>query len=183
MVKSTRAQNSSTHVATCGRIACLLTAVLVLASCNRPKTEVSQESVAPRDRVVQGPPKDPINFLHKTFPVRDYAKFEFVIPPHSTQPRLRGSFRSFVARSNGATTSDDAANVDLLVLNEAEFEAFVQGGSGSATYSIDHVHGQTVDLTLSSTVDQPQKFYLVFSNPPGGPRNKFVDADFTVSFE
>jgi len=183
MVKSMRAQNSPTHVATCGRIACLLAAMLVLASCNRPKTEVSQESAAPLDHVVQVPPKDPINFLHKTFPVKDYVKFEFVIPPHSPQPRLRGSFRSFVARSSGATISDDSANVDLLVLNEEEFGAFVQGSSGSATYSIDHVHGQTVDLTLSSTIDQPQKFYLVFSNPPGGPRNKFVDADFTVSFE
>jgi len=178
-----RDESSFAQTATCGRIARLFATVLVLASCNRPKTEVSQESAAPLDHVVQGPPKDPINFLRKTFPVKDYVKFEFVIPPHSAQPRLRGSFRSFVTRSSGATISDDSANVELLVLNEEEFGAFVQGSSGSATYSIDHIHKQTVDFAFASTMDQPQKFYLVFSNPPGGPRNKFVDADFTASFE
>jgi hypothetical protein len=170
-------------MATCARIACLLTAVLLLAHCDRSKRDVSQESLAPLDRVVQGSPKDPVNFLRKTFPVKDYAKFEFVIPPHSIQPRLHGSFRSFVARSNGATISDDTANVNLLVLNEDEFGAFVQGSLGTSTYSIDRSHEQKVDYVLPPTADQPRKFYLVFSNSARGLRNKFVDADFTVSFE
>lgn len=183
LVRKPRARSSSARRAICARTAGLLAAVLLLAHCDRSKREVPQESLAPLDRVVQSSPKDPLNFLRKTFPVKDYVKFEFVIPAHSPQPRLRGNFRSFVTRSNGATISDDTANVDLLVLNEEEFGAFVGGNLGTSTYSIDRTHQQNVDYVLASTNDQPRKFYLVFNNSAGGLRNKFVDADFTVSFE
>lgn len=165
------------------KIAWLLGAAMLLTVCDRSKPEPPQETVTTVDRVAREPAKQPVNFLHKTFPVQKYAKFEFVVPPHSPRPRLLGSFKAFVIGSNGASTSDDRANVDLLLLTEDEFNAFAHDTPGLATYSIDASYTQTVDFALTATLDQPQKFYLVFRNSSGGSRSKFVDADFTLSFE
>jgi hypothetical protein len=168
-------------------IACFFFLVTALSflSCNSAPSAstVSKETIPSMDRVSHEDPKDPVNFLRKTFPVKDYEKFEFEILPHSNHPRLSGSFRSFVARSSGATVSDDSANVNLLVLSPDEFAAFTQGNSGNATYSIEGSHERRLDFDFASTSDQPQKYYLVFSNPKGGVQNKFVDADFTLSFD
>jgi len=161
----------------------LLGAAMLSAVCGCSKQQPPQDTATAVDRIVREPAKEPVNFLHKTFPVQKYEKFEFVVPPHSTRPRLQGSFKSFIIGGNGASISDDRANVDLLLLNEEEFNAFAHDTRGTATYSVDSSYTQTVDFALTATLDQPQKFYLIFRNSPGGSRAKFVDADFTLSFE
>jgi hypothetical protein len=96
---------------------------------------------------------------------------------------LRGTFRSFTNRSDPDSTSDRSADVDVMVLNEEEFNQFLHGQPQSVTYELDPSHNLKVDLRVPTTFTDPQKYYLVFSNSDGGTKTKFVEADFTVSFE
>lgn len=120
--------------------------------------------------------------VHKTFPVRHYAKFEFVVPAHIHNPRLRGSFQSLV-KSGGGSSTGQAADIDLLLLDEQAFNDFVHGESGSPTEAAGPSDSQQVEWGLASTFDEPSKYYLVFVNPADGQQTRFVQADFTVSFE
>jgi len=121
--------------------------------------------------------------VHAVFPVNKYAQFAFVVPPHQAYPRVHGDFRSFTKRRDPDSTSDKTADVSLMLLNDKEFNDFLQGQQGSATYTLDPAHSQLVDWRVPTTYDQPQQYHLVFSNSDGGAKTKFVKADFTVSFE
>ena len=135
------------------------------------------------DRVVRSGPKPPAHFLHRTFPVKTYQPFEFSVPPQSFNARLQGNFRAFIIGSNGSNVSDENANVEVLLLNEQEFDDFTHGRQSTATYSVDAGYNQIVECALPATRDEARKYYLVFRNPRGGAKTKFVDADFTASFE
>ena len=127
--------------------------------------------------------KEPRNFLHTVFSVKKYAQFAFVVPPHQGHPTLRGDFRSFTKRDDPDSTSDKTADVDLMLLNEQEFNEFRHGRLETATYELDPGHNQTVDWGVPASFDQPQQYHLVFSNSAGGTGIKFVKADFTVTFK
>lgn len=137
----------------------------------------------PLDHVVPSPDEGPKNFLHTVFPVSNYTQVAFVVPAHQASPRLRGNFRSFRERSRPDSTSDKTADVEVMLLNEQEFDDLRRARPGTATYEVDASHHQMVDCSLPSTRDTPQQYHLVFHNSAGGPRVKFVDADFTVSFD
>jgi hypothetical protein len=123
----------------------------------------------------------PENFLHKVFAVNGHAEFSFVVSPHQDNTRLRGTFRSFTKR-NDPDSSDGTANVDLLLLNEQEFEQLLHGQPQSVTYELDSAHNHVVDWRVPATYGEPQTYHLVFSNS-SRTKTKFVQADFTVSFE
>ena len=123
------------------------------------------------------------NFLHRVFPVKKYAQFAFVVPPHQGHPTLRGVFQSFTNRDDPNSTSDRTADVDLMLLNDQEFDQFRHGQLESATYELDPAHNQTVDWGVPASFGEPQKYHLVFSNSDGNTGIKFVKADFTVSFK
>jgi len=142
-----------------------------------------QQKPHPLDHVVPSPDERPKNFLHTVFSVRNYTQVAFVVPPHQASPRLHGNFRSFTERSRPDFTSDRTADVEMMLLNEQEFDDLRHGRPGGATFEVDASHRQMVDCSLPSTRDRPQQYHLVFHNSPGGPRMKFVDADFTVSFD
>jgi hypothetical protein len=150
------------------------------------KNQVSQEShadaVAPLDRVSATllPPEN--HFLHKTFTLKTYEKFDFTVPAHSNRPTLHGSFVSF-SQGNGGITSNANANVELMLLNGQEFDDFIHKRSGSTTYAGEPSFNQEVGFAVPSTHEQPQNYSLVFINTQGGPKSKVVKADFTVSFE
>jgi len=126
------------------------------------------------------PPKD---LVHRTFPVKRYAKFEFVVPPHIHNPRLRGNFNAFVKANGAAAAVGQRADISLLLLDEEEFEQFAQGQGGAPTNAAGPSDSQQVEWGLTSTFDEPSKYYLVFVNPAGGRETRFVQSDFTVSFE
>jgi len=131
------------------------------------------------DHVTAAPDDAPKHFLHKRFSLRSYEGFEFVVPPHAIQPRLQGTFKCF-AKGNGTTQPADA---DLLLLNDQEFADFLNGQVGTATFTNDPSDSGEIDWILNSPRSQPQKYYLIFRNSPGGTHIKLVDADFTVSFD
>jgi len=146
------------------------------------REDALRRQLHPADRLVHVEAK-PEHFLHRVFSLSDHSQFSFVIPPHQANTRLRGTFRSFTKRSDPDSTSDRTADVDLLLLNEQEFNEFQHGQPQSVTYELDSSHNQLVDWRVPMTYGEPQTYHLIFGNSEGGARIKFVEADFTVSFE
>lgn len=162
----------------------LLVIVLSLLVCGCSKKEARvEEAPKPFDRPVDYRSEAPKDLLHTVFPVDKYAQFAFVVPPHQGNARLHGDFQSFTKRSSPDSTSSKAADVDLMLLNEKEFDEFLHGRLESATYELDPAHNQLVDWKVPASFDEPQQYHLVFSNPGGGTMTKFVKANFTVSFQ
>jgi hypothetical protein len=132
----------------------------------------------PADHVALDPTPPPSNFLHKRFALKNYSDFTFVVPPNQSSPRLHGFFRSW---AEGGSMKN-ALNVDLLLLNDREFEDFRQGRAGNSTYEVEATHNQAVDFAIASTTGERRSYHLIF-RAPDGSRNTMVDADFTLSFE
>jgi hypothetical protein len=156
---------------------------------NQLKTRLTGSSVAPSgqplpvDHPVYVEPGKARHFLHRVFSVDNHTQFAFVVPPHQSSTTLHGSFRSFTKRGEPDATSDRTADIDLMLLNDQEFNEFEGGESRSVTYQLDAAHKQTVNWHVPTTFGEPQTYHLVFSNSAGGTKIKFVEADFTVSFE
>jgi hypothetical protein len=125
----------------------------------------------------------PQSVVHKVFSVSKYAQFSFVVPPHHENARLRGNFRSFTKRSDPDSTSNNTADVDVMLLNEQELDEFLHGPPHSVPYEVDSAHDQKVDWRVPTTYDEPITYHLVFANSEGGTKIKFIEANFTVSFE
>ena len=132
----------------------------------------------PADHVTLDPTPPQNNFLHKRFALKNYGEFTFIVPPYQASPRLHGFFRSW---AEGGSTKD-AINVDLLLLNDREFEDFREGRAGNSTYAVEATHNQAVDFAIASTTGAKRLYHLVF-RVPDRSRNAVVDADFTLSFE
>jgi hypothetical protein len=161
----------------------LVAGVLLLNGLACSKKE-APETMPPLDRVMTTPaPAPPKRFLHKTFTLRKYQVFEFEVPKHCIHSQVHGSFTSYTQGDEGRRVSNEAANIDLLLLDEQQLHDFEHGPGGSVTRSAESSYVQTIDWALNSTLDQPRKYYLVFNNSSGKPPIKFVETDFTVSFE
>ena len=157
----------------------VLALILVLGGCSKPP---AKQTLNPLDRVDATRAK-PVNFLHKTFSVKKYAQFEFQVPIHSVIPRLHGTFKSFVQRPGEDSLSDDSADVDFLLMNPEQFAEFSHGhGDGTAMYTVDPTHDHEVEFLLPPTQEEPEKYYVVFRNSPGGAALKYVEADFSLTF-
>src|SRR5208282_4156542 len=123
----------------------------------------------------------PRNFLHKQFTVTSYSEFAFTVPPHIVNPTLRGNFRAFT-KGNPDSTSPKPADIDLILMNGQEFDDFVHGRPGDATYEADSSHNQAVKYAIPPTHDRAERYHLVFQGA-GRSRAIVVEADFTVSFQ
>ena len=162
------------------RLLAVAVLTLTVTACQKKKPP-AEEPVAPSNYVAPLPVGTTQTILHKTFPVTTTVKFPFDIPARAAMPHLHGTYKSFVAQLT-VQSSDAAANVDFLILNEDQYADFVQGHSGEALFSADASHDQDVNLSLPPSQDQPKKYYLVFHNTPAGAPKKLVQADFTVDF-
>jgi hypothetical protein len=157
---------------------------LTIACSKSEKPQQSQTNAVPSvDHVSSVASSPPNHFLHKTFTLQGYEKFNFTVPAHTIRPTLRGSFVSFSQVNGAGITSNKNANVELMLLNDQEFDDFVNSRSGNTTYATDPSFNQVVEFAVPATYDQPQNYSLVFRNPPGGPKSKLVKADFTISFQ
>ncbi len=160
----------------------LLTAALFVISCQKKNPPAAEGLAIPAtDRVAPSPAASSQTVLHKTFSVSTSATFPFEIPAHVAIPRLHGNYKSFV-KPLGTQSDDDSANVDFLILTADQYADFTQGRAGEPVFSVDASRDQDVNVSLPPSQDQPQKYYLIFRNTPGGASKKLVQADFTVSF-
>lgn len=117
--------------------------------------------------------------LHRTFRVRSAVQLAFIVPAHAASPHLRGTYESFV-KGLGADGAD--ADVEFLVLNDQQFADFISKRAGESTFSAVDAHSQEVNATLPPTINQPEKYHLIFRNNSRGPERKFVQADFRMEF-
>ena len=150
----------------------------------QPPTVVSplksfMEKVNPFHKTPEPAPTPAI--VRKTFSVVSAAKFPFEVPPHAASPQLKGSYRSFVQQSGGQS-SDEGADMDLLLMNDQQYADFLHGGTPDVIYSVDSSHDQDVSFGLPATMNQPAQYYLVFRTSSHRPGKTEVQADFRVDF-
>jgi hypothetical protein len=119
--------------------------------------------------------------LHQTFKVAGIVNLPFEVPAHAANPQLRGTYQSFVKHA-GTQSSDTAADVEFLLLNEQQYGDFLNGRSGEAVFSAEDAHNQEVNTGLPPTLDQPAKYYLIFRNNSHDAGKKVVQADFRIDF-
>ncbi len=136
----------------------------------------------PIDHPISVDPGKPKHFLHNVFSVNHRAQFAFLVPAHQGNARVRGTFRSFTKR-NDPDSSDRNANVDVLLLNDEEFDQFLRGQPQSVTYELNSAHNQMVDWWIPATRADAKTYHLVFINSADNTKPKFVQADFTLTFE
>jgi len=162
-------------------LAMLLGALLAGGTaCTKEPLPKPTTTILPSDRVAPSPVGTSKNVLQKTFTLKTSAEFPFEIPAHAVQPHLHGLFESFVGQVHGA--SDASANIDFLVLNEAQHDEVLGNHPSEALFTVEDSHNQAVNFDLPASMNQPVKYYLVFRNAEGSKNSKVVEANFRVDF-
>jgi hypothetical protein len=145
------------------------------------KPAPTREAVA-IDHLVSVEPGKPKRVLHNAFSVHRQTQFAFMIPAHQSNAKLHGVFRSFTKRDD-PDSSDRTADVDLLLLNDEEFNQFQNGQPQSVTYELNSAHNQMIDWWIPATRAEAKTYHLVFINSANDVKLKFVQADFTLTFD
>lgn len=148
-------------------------------ACNKQK-EAPVETTPDAKPLIQPTATQPLSVLDKTFDLKTSATFSFEVPAHSARPHLHGVFESSLGKARGE--SNDAANIDFVIMNEEQQAAFASNRPSEALFSADDTHNQSVNLDLPPAINQAAKYYLVFQNPHGGKGSKVVQANFRVDF-
>lgn len=111
-----------------------------------------------------------------------HIKFSFEIPAHVVSPQLKGEFTSFIQGAGGARIADETADVELLVMNETQYDAFANKRGAESVYAIEPSHDHGVEITLPTTRDEPVRYYAVFRRTTDGKASIWVKARLTVEF-
>jgi hypothetical protein len=159
------------------KISLVIALSLAAISCQKAATP---EPISKLEHVAPSPVGTTQIVLEKTFPLKTSATFPFEIPAHAVRPHLHGIFESFVGQLHGG--SDEAADLDFLVLNQSQYDDFAKGRPGEALFSVESSHNQAVNFDLPASLDQPVKYYLVFRSTASGGPKKVVEANFRVDF-
>jgi len=161
-------------------LAMLLGALLAGGAACTKEAPKPASTILPSDRVSPSPVGTSQNVLQKTFTLKTSAEFAFEIPAHAVQPHLHGLFESFVGQLHGA--SDAGANIDFLVLNEAQHADLLGNHPSEALFTVEDSHNQAVNYDLPASMSQPVKYYLIFRNAENSKSGKVVEANFRVDF-
>lgn len=159
----------------------LLVSALILAFCACEKKKVDPvEQPEPSTRVAPTRLEGSQIVLRKTFAVTNAATFPFEIPAHAASPHLHGLFASFIRGAH--VGSDEAANVDFLILNAEQFDDFVAKRPSETLFSVEASHNQSVNVDLPASFDEPKKYYLIFRKAAHSTSAPTVEANFRVDF-
>jgi hypothetical protein len=162
------------------RLFLLLVVAVTGLSCTR---KPEPEAAPIYDRVVKTPGLPPERIVQKTMTVESFISVDFEVPANCLSPRLTGKFKSFRYGNQGNRASDDLARVDLLLLDDQQYNDFTHASGDATTRTVQNAFEQQVDWALPSTFTEARKYHLVFNNSTGKPKSKFVDADFILSFQ
>jgi hypothetical protein len=133
--------------------------------------------------VSQGPKLAPQPVTHGVSKVSALQKLAFEVPPHQLTPRLTGNFTSFVQGAGGTRVSDEAADVELMVMTDEQYEAYTSHRSAESLYAIDPSHDHGVSIALPATRDEGAHYYAVFRRNNEAKTPLWVNADLSVVFE
>jgi hypothetical protein len=145
----------------------------------QPQSPAPPYTASALDRVLRTPTAAPDNFVHTTFQVKTYTAFEILVPPGTIAASLSGRFESFTYT---AARQHQPANVEVLLLDETEYNDFAHHQRGSAVYLLDPCSGQSLKWLLNSDYHKVKKYYFVFHNPDPIAQSPSVKADFTVKY-
>ncbi len=163
-------------------ILALTTIGLALVGCNNgPKRDLNEDSSL--DHVSQGPRLPSQRVAHGISKLDKYEKFPFEIPPHALTPRLRGDFKSFMQGAGGARIADESADVELMVMSEEQYDAFIHKRSAESLYVIEPSHDHGVSIALPMTQADLVHYYVVFRRTIDGKSPVWVNADLNVEFD
>ena len=120
------------------------------------------------------------DLLHQMFGVAKVVKLAFEVPADASNPKLKGTYQSFV-KQGGTLSSGTDADVEFLVLNQKQYDDFLNGRPGDAVFSAEDSHEQEVNTSLPPTLDHAANYYLIFRNNSHTGK-KMVQADFHLDF-
>lgn len=162
--------------------ASVVIALLALFACNRtPKVEEKDDLSV--DRVSHGAQLPPQRVTHGLARLDKTQKLPFEVPPHQLTPRLQGSFTSFVQGEGGARINDESADVELMVMTEDQYDAYIHKRSAESLYAIEPSHDHGVSIALPATQGEAAHYYAVFRRNNDAKAPVFVNADLSVVFE
>lgn len=162
--------------------ACVTFGLLAIMACNRgPAHDTNEDSSL--DHVSQGPRLAPLKVTHGLARLDKSQKLAFDVPPHALTPRLTGSFTSFLQGPGGARITDDSADVELMVMTEDQYEAYIHHRSAESLYAIDPSHDHGVSIALPPTQDAGVHYYALFRRNVDGKAPVWVNADLSVVFD
>jgi hypothetical protein len=158
-------------------------AAVALPGCNHASKQQPADHSPSGDRVSQAPPAAPQPVAHGLIKVDKFQKFPFDVPPHVIAPRLLGEFSSFMQGSGGARISDESADVELMVMTEAQYDDFVHKRGAQSVDAVEPSHNHGVKITLPSSQDEPVRYYVVFRRTTDAKKPVWVNADLTADFD
>lgn len=132
-------------------------------------------------RVIDSPVGTSRDLLHQMFGVAKVVQLVFEVPANASNPQLKGTYRSFV-KQGGTLSSGTDADVEFLLLNQKQYDDFLNGRPGEAVFSAEDSHEQEVNTALPPTLDNPANYYLIFRNNSHTAGKKMVQADFHIDF-
>jgi hypothetical protein len=156
-------------------------ALLATVACNRGPHEPNDDSAL--DRVSQGPRLAPQRVTHGLSKLDKLQKLTFEVPPHQIAPQLRGNFTSFVQGAGGARINDESADVELMVMTEDQYEAYIHKRSAESLYAIEPSHDHGVSIALPATQADGAHYYAVFRRNNDAKTPLWVNADLSVEFD
>jgi hypothetical protein len=157
-------------------------ALLLVVACNRgPARDLNEGSSL--DHVSQGPHLAPQRVTHGLVKLSQGNKFAFDVPPHAMTPRLAGTFSSFVQGAGGARVNDESADVELMVMTDDQYDAYINHRSAESLYAIDPSHDSGVSIALPATQETGAHYYAVFRRNSDAKAPVWVNADLSVVFE
>jgi len=155
---------------------------LGITACNHTTQPVAQQSPQ-YDRVSQGPQAPPVSVVHGSFTLGKLQKFAFDVPPHIIAPKVRGQFSSSIAASDGSRISDESADVELMVMTDAQFDDFTHHRSAQSVDAIEPSHNHAVSISLPGTQDEPAHYVIVFRRAAESKVPIAVKAEITAEFD
>jgi hypothetical protein len=158
-------------------------AAVVLPGCNHGSKQQPADDSPSVDRISQAQRTPPQQVAHGLVRLDKYQKFPFEVPPHVISPRLRGEFSSFMQGADGARISDESADVELMVMTEAQCDDFVHRRSAQAVDAVEPSHNHGVKITLPASQDEPVRYFVVFRRTTDAKNPVWIDADLTAEFD
>jgi len=161
----------------------MVLSAIVLSGCNHAGNQQPTDNSPSVDHVSQTPHAAPQKVAHGLIKVDKFQKFPFDVPPHVLAPRLRGEFSSFMQGEGGARISDESADVELMVMTEAQCDDFVHKRGAQSVDAIEPSHNHGVKITLPPSEGEPVHYYVVFRRTTEAKNPVWINADLTADFD